>query len=199
VPDASPTVAAPWRGALAQARHAHDRAGLEDYIQLATIRGDGTPANRTVVFRGFLEQPDRLLCSTDARSAKVGQLHLNSAVELCWYFPRSREQFRLRGTATLIEAGHPDAEMLVARDTVWLGLAGSTRVQFAWPAPGAGRADASQFDIPAPAKASPPAVFCLIVIEPDLVDHLQLRPFPHERHVHVRGGDGTWSTTAVNP
>jgi PPOX class probable FMN-dependent enzyme len=197
--DGSPTGAAPWRGVLAQARHAHDRAGLEDYMQLATIRGDGTPANRTVVFRGFLEQPDRLLCCTDTRSAKVEELHLHPAVEVCWYFPRSREQFRVRGTATLIEAGHPDAELLVARDSVWLGLSGSTRVQFAWPEPGTHRADASQFDIPAPAKASPPAVFSLIVIEPELVDHLQLRPFPHERHLYVRGGNGIWSATAVNP
>ena len=191
--------AAPWREPLARARHTHDRAGREDYVQLATLRPDGTPANRTMVFRGFLEQPDRLVCCTDARSAKIEQLHQNPAVEVCWYFPRSREQFRLRGTATLVEAGDPDAELLVTRDSVWVGLAGSTRVQFAWPDPGAGRADPAWFDIPAPAKASPPAEFCLLVIEPAQVDHLQLRPFPHERHIYRRSESGAWSTTAVNP
>ena len=191
--------AAPWRGSLARARHTQERAGLEDYIQLATIRPDGTPANRTVVFRGFLERPDRLLCATDARGDKVDQLHRNPAVELCWYFPRSREQFRLRGTATLIEAGHPDPEMLVARDTVWLGLPASVRVQFAWPDPGEPREDLTVFDIPAPAKASPPGEFCLIVVEPERVDHLALRPFPHQRDVYERDGEGKWLVTAVNP
>ena len=197
--EASSSSAALWREPLARARHAQDRAGLEDYMQLATIRPDGTPANRTVVFRGFLEQPDRLLCGADARSAKVDQLHGNPIVELCWYFPRSREQFRVRGTATLIEAGHPDADLLVARDTVWLGLSGSVRVQFAWPNPGGPREEPAVFDIPAPAKASPPAEFCLIVVEPERVDHLQLRPSPHERQVYERDGAGEWLVTAVNP
>lgn len=196
--DIASSSAAPWRAPLARARHAHDRAGLEAYMQLATVRPDGTPANRTVVFRGFLE-PDRLLCAADARSEKMDQLDGNPAVELCWYFPRSREQFRIRGTATVIEAGHPDAEMLVARDTVWLGLSGSVRVQFAWPEPGSDRADASRFDIPAPAKASPPPEFCLVVVEPARVDHLELRPFPHERRIYQRDGSGNWTGTAVNP
>jgi hypothetical protein len=169
--DASSCPATPWREPLARARHTQERAGLEYYIQLATIRPDGTPANRTVVFRGFLERPDRLLCASDARGDKVGQLHRNPAVELCWYFPRSREQFRLRGTATLIEAGDP----------------------------GGPREELAVFDIPAPAKASPPAEFCLIVMEPEQVDHLALRPFPHKRDVYERDGAGKWFVTAVNP
>ena len=37
--------------------------------QLATIRPDGRPANRTVVHRGFLGESDRLLSISDTRRA----------------------------------------------------------------------------------------------------------------------------------
>ena len=71
------------------------------YCQLATVRGDGRPACRTVVFRGFLGGPEdtaedasRLTFVTDARSEKVGELGQQPACELCWYLPGTREQFR---------------------------------------------------------------------------------------------------------
>ena len=37
------------------------------YLQLATVRPDGRPANRTVVYRGFLAESDVLTFVTDAR------------------------------------------------------------------------------------------------------------------------------------
>ena len=37
--------------------------------QLATVRADGRPANRTVVHRGFMGETDRLLSISDTRHA----------------------------------------------------------------------------------------------------------------------------------
>ena len=37
--------------------------------QLATVRADGRPANRTVVHRGFMDETDRLLSISDIRHA----------------------------------------------------------------------------------------------------------------------------------
>ena len=70
------------------------------FVQLATTRLDGSPAVRTVVMRGFVaEQPQHLQLkfATDARSTKCQQLSNAPAVELCWYFSHTWEQFRLRG------------------------------------------------------------------------------------------------------
>ena len=61
---------------------------------MATVRGDGRPACRTVVFRGFVEKSEQLTFVTDARSEKVGELGRQAACELCWYLPGTREQFR---------------------------------------------------------------------------------------------------------
>jgi pyridoxamine 5'-phosphate oxidase len=44
---------APWRSALARALHRNRALVYARYFQLATVRADGRPANRTVVFRGF--------------------------------------------------------------------------------------------------------------------------------------------------
>ena len=55
------------------------------YVQLATVRSDGRPACRTVVFRGFTaELPGLPSCAlqftTDTRSEKCEQLAANPAV-----------------------------------------------------------------------------------------------------------------------
>ncbi len=48
----------------------HHQLGLHACrYQLATIRPDGRPANRTVVHRGFMGESDRLLSISDTRRA----------------------------------------------------------------------------------------------------------------------------------
>ena len=95
-------MAAPaWREGVARALKRNRGNAAARYCQLATVRGDGRPACRTVVFRGFLGGPEdtaedasRLTFVTDARSEKVGELGQQPACELCWYLPGTREQFR---------------------------------------------------------------------------------------------------------
>ncbi|MEO8891182.1 MAG: pyridoxamine 5'-phosphate oxidase family protein, partial [Coleofasciculaceae cyanobacterium] len=90
-----------WRSLLARAIHHNRSLPYSRYFQLATIRADHRPANRTVVFRGFLDETDQLKMITDFRSAKVEQIQQQVWGEACWYFPKTREQFRLSGKLTL--------------------------------------------------------------------------------------------------
>ena len=84
-PVATMAVAAPgWRGTLLKALKKNARLANARYAQLATVRPDGAPANRTVVYRGFDGDSDRLTFVTDARSSKIEDLAHEPRVELCW-------------------------------------------------------------------------------------------------------------------
>ncbi|KAG0166033.1 hypothetical protein DFQ28_007963 [Apophysomyces sp. BC1034] len=76
------------------------------YASLATVRANNTPANRTVVMRGFAGEShdedtgwesDLLTVTCDKRSAKVEELQGNPNVEINWFMSGTKEQFRLRG------------------------------------------------------------------------------------------------------
>jgi PPOX class probable FMN-dependent enzyme len=99
---------APWRSLITRALHQNRSLVYSRYLQLATVRENGFPANRTVVFRGFLDDTNQLKFITDIRSEKAEQILKQSAAEVCWYFPNTREQFRISGELILISAdSHP--------------------------------------------------------------------------------------------
>ena len=79
-------------------RDAHHR-----YFQMATVTAEGHPKNRTVVFRGFCADDTSLLVITDRRSEKIVELEQNAAVEVAWYFTRTREQFRISAVTTCVD------------------------------------------------------------------------------------------------
>lgn len=201
-------MAAPaWREGVARALKRNRGNAAARYCQLATVRGDGRPACRTVVFRGFLGGPEdtaedasRLTFVTDARSEKVGELGQQPACELCWYLPGTREQFRITGRMEVIgarAAGGEVAERARQRQDMWGRLSGKARQQFLWPHPGLPRgSDDSLFSPPEPEASSPAAEdFCLLVLTPDHVDHLSLKQ--NKRWTHSRAGG--WEERYVNP
>ena len=51
---AAATAGAPWRHLLNASLAANKSLAYSRYLQLATVRADGTPSNRTVVFRCVL-------------------------------------------------------------------------------------------------------------------------------------------------
>lgn len=190
---------APWRSPLARALHRNRSLAYARYLQLATVRPDGKPANRTVVFRGFLDSTNQLKFVTDARNEKAEQIDQNPWAEACWYFPNSREQFRLSGMLTLVRNTHPDEMLMKARQIAWQELSESARVQFAWAHPGKPRADAAAFS-PAPSDSQAPLPhFCLLLLEPNQVDHLELKGDPQNRRRHLCGADRAWTTEEINP
>jgi PPOX class probable FMN-dependent enzyme len=185
----------PWFTPLTAAIRAHVGHVGARYAQLATVRSDGRPANRTVVVRDLIDSGSQVVATTDARSAKAAQLAAVPWAELCWYFPETREQFRLFGRVTVVGPGDTP-EHLALRTRVWSALPDLARRSFTWPDPGAARAPSSDFRSESP--ADPPACFLLLVLDPDHVEHLDLREQPHARTRFQRGDHG-WSLEAVNP
>lgn len=179
-----------WRCALDDAIARNRRDAHNRYLQLATI-DDGYPATRYVVFRGFLEDGSLTLV-TDARSEKVRQVARHPGVEVCWYFTRSREQFRIRGLLEFVDGKAPRASL---RASVWSRLSEAAREQFFWPTPGA---ELDQGSAPERDGEGIPESFLLGTLTPERVDHLRLSPTPQQRIVSTVV-DGKWRAVPVNP
>lgn len=190
---------APWRSPLARALHYNRSLPYARYVQLATVRPNGQPANRTIVFRGFLENSNQLMFVTDARSEKIGQIQQQSWGEVCWYFPKSREQFRVLGRLTVVMAESSELELSTARQQLWHNLSDGARVQFAWADPGQPRAVDDPFDPPLPNPSTPLPNFLLLLLDPTQVDHLALRGNPQNRDRYSLESPEGWSVNAINP
>ena len=189
---------APWRSPLARALHRNRALVYARYLQLATMEANGRPANRTLVFRGFLNETNQLKFITDSRSQKAGQIARSPWGEACWYFPKTREQFRLAGLLTIVGPDCPEPTLLKARQTTWQELSDAARAQFAWDFPGEPRIDDSGFEGSPPDPIKPLANFCLLLLEPETVDHLELKGNPQDRSRYTLK-DGAWLTQAINP
>jgi pyridoxamine 5'-phosphate oxidase len=199
---------APWRPALARALHRNRALANSRYAQLATVSAAGRPANRTIVFRGFLEGPpapselpsaeNQLKFISDQRSEKMSQLAQNPWAELCWYFPKTREQFRILGQIQIVGAETAADGLQAARRHTWHNLSDGARAQFAWPEPGIAKAEAAAFETAPVDPLVPVAGFCLLLLDPVQVDHLELRGAPQDRHLYSLAQD-EWSVREVNP
>ena len=184
-----------WQSALQQAVRKNQRDAHNRYAQLATVRADGTPANRTVVYRGVSDDQRSLRMVTDLRSDKLTEIAAQPIAELCWYLSHTREQFRIRGRMI--------AETQSAqRDATWKALSDAAKAQFFWPTPGIAVGSASSSTAsshPAdPATEPPPDDFVLLLLEPFYVDHLRLRGTPQTRFFSQLNNN-VWESTAVNP
>jgi pyridoxamine 5'-phosphate oxidase len=167
------------------------------------VNHQGRPTNRTVVFRGWLDPASQLQFVTDSRSAlraavgtsKAAEIARNPWAEACWYFSKTREQFRIAGTLQLIDAENSTYQ--AARQAAWEKMSTAGRAQFYWPLPGAIRTDieylAEALD-PEPAQA-----FCLLLLSPVMVDRLELRGHPQTRSRYCLLADHQWSTESINP
>lgn len=190
---------APWRSNLARALQRESTKPESRYFQLATITTDGLPANRTVVFRGFLENTNKLKIITDIRSQKCQEIYHQATAEACWYFSTTREQFRIRGELLLIDVNYPHQELQKVRQQTWQNLSQQARVQFFWANPGEKLAETEAFSPPPPDANNPGVNFCLLLLEPVRVDYLQLRGEPQNRRLYVCDTSGNWSYSEINP
>ncbi|MDE5083048.1 MAG: pyridoxamine 5'-phosphate oxidase family protein [Trichodesmium sp. St18_bin1] len=190
---------APWRSPLARAIHKNRSLTYARYLQLATATPEGQPTNRTIVFRGFLEQTNQLKFITDSRSQKVQEIEKNAWSEICWYFPKTREQFRLKGKLALVQADNPHPKLAKARQTTWQEISDNARQQFTWPHPGKSKVQDSAFKLLPPDKASPLFNFCLLLLDPTKVEHLELRKEPQNRWLYQIDIYRTWTTQEINP
>lgn len=188
-----------WRASLILSLYRNRHVAHARYFQLATIRSDGRPANRTVVFRGFLGESDSIIVVTNLQSAKVDDLQSIPWAGACWYFPMSREQFRISARVSIIEASTADAATALARRETWRGLADPTRRSFTWPEPGSPRDSALPFIESEADPEDPPANFGLVVLHPVEVDHLELDGNPQNRWTYHLDESGRWHGREVHP
>lgn len=187
-----------WKKTLDAAIAANAHRPESRFVQLATTNLEARPTARTVVFRRFFEQTPSLIFCTDRRSDKVEELRGYSVAEACWYFPESRQQFRMGGNITLVEAEGENTEFADVRRLIWASLSDDSRRSFAWPEPGKPMAELAAFDVAIPSATEPLDTFMLMVLEPDQVDYLDLRPSPHRRILSVRLPE-RWLDMPVNP
>eukprot|EP00842_Homolaphlyctis_polyrhiza_P001219 jgi/Hompol1/2098/HPOL_002046-RA len=122
------SISASWSAHLQASLAANSKHITSRWPQLATVTPDGLPAVRTLSYRGILQEywPERstnqeavnsasaghalqqwmpeqsLTFITDVRSSKVAEIMRNPSVQLCWYMPATREQFRISGTAVVV-------------------------------------------------------------------------------------------------
>ncbi len=181
-----------WLDALRQAIKRNRRDAHNRYLQLATVRPDGSPAVRTLVFRDLCDEAGELRMVTDRRSAKAEEIAGDTRAEIAWYFTHTREQFRLRGHLSIEGAEAPDQTV---RRKLWEALSAAARAQFYWPDPGA--PVETYAAVPMDAE-EPPASFAALCLGVDEVDHLILRGDPQTRRRSRRTETG-WSCEAINP
>mmetsp|Transcript_5783 Transcript_5783/g.17262 ORF Transcript_5783/g.17262 Transcript_5783/m.17262 type:complete len:218 (+) Transcript_5783:137-790(+) len=194
-----------WVGLVKKALDKNRRLPYARYFYLATVREDGKPANRTVVFRGFLsDSKTSLKFITDTRSEKMDQVKHNEWVEACWYFPETREQFRILGVVRAVLASETDERLQKHRIDQWKSISDNARSTFTCPHPGMPRdVDNNEKDRPANGGETldaehPVDNFALMIIDPDRVDYLCLRGDPQFRAIHERNQDGSWDKSEVN-
>ncbi|GLC37496.1 hypothetical protein PLESTB_001753700 [Pleodorina starrii] len=194
-----------WRAKIHKSLSKNKHLANSRYVQLATVREDGRPANRTVVFRGFLsDDDDSLTFVTDSRSRKVQEVAANPAAEVAWYFPQTREQYRIAGNLVIVDSASADSALQQARTRTWSAMSDGGRQQFGWPQPGRPRAaeDPEAWNQPAPGSQDPPLdTFCLVVLRVEEVEQLLLRSnerFRYSRDVK-QDGSMAWAEESINP
>ena len=179
-----------------------------NYIQVASCDEDGHPCNRTVVFRAWESEQDCLTFITDRRSQKVKQLLGNPRCEVVWWFPRTNEQYRIKGRAALTLDGCDDEELVKARVKAWKALSDTAREAFFMQDPD--RAIAPEFavekhdmDVPVGGRGEdgkvlpPPDTFVHVQVWVHAVKYLQVYPVNYAQHDTLDPETGKWTMQRV--
>lgn len=196
----------PWSARIQKAikRSRAIRGG--NYVQIATVDGEGLPHCRTVVFRGFLPVKERggreaMRMITDARSEKVQHASHSPACQMVWWFSQSSEQFRISGQLQFV-GPKDEGELQAARQAAWSELRDTAREQFWWDTPGIPYSGE-----PSPPKGGrgadgevmpPPDYFLLMLLWPQQVKYLRLT----DNYSQLDTADretGQWAAARVNP
>lgn len=212
-----------WRELLEISNNRSRKIRGSNYVQLATVDAETkTPRCRCVVFRGFQDMPldhpfashhqDQLLSCimrmcTDKRSQKVEQVTHEPTAEMVWWFPKTSEQYRIRGELLLVGGEgkfkyDQDEHLKIARKQLWGNMSDTARESFLEdPVPGQtftpvqhaapkGGRDAEGKVVP------PPDNFLLMLLKPSHVDYLRLTNQYRQIDVFT---NGSWSSSRVNP
>lgn len=229
----------PWKDRLDASIALTRKIRGSNYVQLSTVDlATNEPRNRCVVFRGFqklpsghpLAQPANagsgggnsmiLKMCTHLRSKKVGE---GKVAELVWWFPKTSEQYRVRGDLVYVGGGggkkfehDGDRDLQIARKELWGNLSDPARESFL--VEGAVPGEEFSEDAEDACKASPPPAggrdsegkvvpvpdnFLLLLLVPRHVDYLCLSNMYRQEDEILAGGGSdnasTWSMRRLNP
>jgi len=178
----------PWRQPFETAL---ERNAPQLEIQVGTVSPEGVPSVRTVLLRGFSAEGFPYFF-TDLRSRKANHLAENSRIALHTWFPRTREQFRLTGRAT-VHGRHAQGPWAELRKKGWVQLDQDQRGLYVGPPPGRTHAEPRGIEIP----PAPPLEFVLVTVEVTEADWLSEGP-PRTRVGYRLLGAG-WMQELLNP
>eukprot|EP00980_Cylindrotheca_fusiformis_P027959 scaffold22574_cov125-Cylindrotheca_fusiformis.AAC.12 len=189
-----------------------------NYVQMSTVNEDGEPRCRTIVFRGWQDVPEDhplfhevdngksclLKMSTNKLSQKVSQNEKQDITEIVWWFPKTSEQYRIRGRLILIgDDNDDDPTLKSARKELWEKISDPSRESFFGTVVPGEQYEVETSDIPSGGRdedgkvLAPPVNFLLMLLDPTDVDYLRLTGEQY-RQMDSRGPSG-WSAKRVNP
>ncbi len=157
---------------------------------LATVDFQNHPHVRHIIVRR-LESDGTIWITSDSRSQKMIQIRHNRHVELSFWLPAAKEQFRIAATALII--GGQDGP----RYWFWQNVPDKTRATFLWPTPGQPLESKLYFPSSTDMVTAPPENFQLLHLTPHQVEHLDLNPHPHNRRRWKLSTD--WTIEELNP
>ncbi|MFT6267601.1 MAG: PPOX class probable FMN-dependent enzyme [Alphaproteobacteria bacterium] len=210
-----------WRQSLARSLHVQRSRPESKFFQVANAylstksqhAGDIVVENRTMVFRGFGENSHTLLAITDDRSDKITQWQQTQNAQLCWYFTKTREQYRISAKVSLIDKNGlyfdnmdsqndefyrtltKDTSLQASRAILWSNLSDKAKAQFYWPAP---KEPVHIADLNNEVTSEIPDSFVVVCFQPFYVDYLNLTTDPQTREIH-EFNETKWVYEAVNP
>ncbi|XP_072956676.1 pyridoxine/pyridoxamine 5'-phosphate oxidase 2 [Typha angustifolia] len=191
-----------WKPLLLKALESNANLKHSSFFQLATIGSNGRPANRTVVFRGFQDDSDKIQINTDSRSSKIEEIKNCPFGEICWYFTDSWEQFRMNGRIDFIDGWHSDPVKLQQREKAWFASSLKSRLQYLGPAPRLPVINEEPIkENNLNPSAGPVDAFCLLVFDPEQVDYLNLKSNERLLFTSRLSVDNCkhWTSEKINP
>lgn len=182
-----------WRQQLTKSLHQTRNTPESRYFQLATCDSGGVPQCRTVVFRGITDS-HALEVISDTRTSKYQEMTRRPDVQVCWYFAKTREQYRFTATADIVTL-NDDARRVSSH---WKKLSDAGKKQFLWGKPDTPR-DPTLPLISEGDYGVVPAHFCLLHLQITAIDYLNLRGNPQLREKHSIDHSGEWVAKAIIP
>lgn len=183
-----------WKQRLTKSLHQTRNQPESRYFQLATVDTQGVPENRTVVFRQLEDEDYSLVIVSDTRSAKWESLSHQPMASICWYFSKTREQYRFTVNARCYN--RKDDKSLI--ETYWSKLSDAGRKQYFWGRPSSVRQNDAPLRV-SEDMTQPPEHFSVMKFRVLAVDYLSLQGNPQHREKHWLDESGNWTTQPIVP
>ncbi|GBL03027.1 pyridoxamine 5'-phosphate oxidase family protein [Glaciecola sp. KUL10] len=179
-----------WKQNIQRSLHLGRSKHETKYFQVASIDANDLPAVRTMVFRGFDDQHN-IYAVTDIRSTKITEFKNRHEAQICWYFAKTREQYRISCKVEILTEG-------ILYRSFWDCLSDTAKLSFDSPKPKSPIDSDGQIQTDS-AISKISKNYALIQFRPNECDYLNLKCKPQHRELEVMNPDSfKWETHQVN-